>query len=85
MVSKETPKSGVLGATPAMAAARREGGEESGRNEGGREKEGISPAAGIALPCLTRLDLNNNILHNLDDLKVREEIIFVVANKYVHS
>lgn len=74
VASEETPRSGVLVAASAPAPARREGGGESGRKEGGREQECTSPTtAEIALPCLKRLDLNNNILHNLDDLKAREE------------
>lgn len=75
LMSKETLRSGVLDAEPAVvvAAARREARVGGGRKEDRREKECTSPAAAeIELPCLTRLDLNNNILHNLDDLKARE-------------
>lgn len=73
-VSKGTPRLVAPGAAPATAGAHPEGGGERGRSEDGREKECASPtSAEIALPCLTRLDLNNNILHNLDDLKARTE------------
>lgn len=82
-VSKEAPGLGVVpGAAPATAVARPEGGGESGRSEERMGKECASPAtAGIALPCLTRLDLNNNILHNLDDLKAREEMKMTLNTK----
>lgn len=73
--SDETPrKSAVFKAAVAAAAAAR------GDAGGGRGKEeGVtgcaSPAtAEISLPSLTRLDLNNNILHDLDDLKVGGEV-----------
>lgn len=48
--------------------------DTTGGNEGRAREETYRPLAPaeISLPSLTRLDLNNNILHDLDDLKVGE-------------
>lgn len=74
---EETPgKAAVFkAAAAAAAAARGDAGGGRGKDEG--ETGCGSPAAAeISLPSLTRLDLNNNILHNLDDLKVGDEVEF---------
>lgn len=63
-VSKETMRTAAVDATATVVTPEIE--------EGATER--ASPAnVEIALPSLTRLDLNNNILHDLDDLKVRGE------------
>ena len=74
-MSEEASRPPALDATTvASAAARREDGGKGDWEGGEKRRERRSSTMGeIALPCLTRLDLNNNILHNLDDLKVRTE------------
>lgn len=84
--SEETPRKAAVfkAAAASAAAARGDAGGGRGKDEG--ETGCASPAtADISLPSLTRLDLNNNILHNLDDLKVGGEVEFVCSESSDHK
>ncbi|CAN0113390.1 unnamed protein product [Ectocarpus sp. 6 AP-2014] len=68
--SEETPRKAAVfkEAVASAAAARGDAGGGRGKDEGETGCASLA-TADISLPSLTRLDLNNNILHNLDDLK----------------
>jgi len=68
---QEQDRSLVVSEAAAVADRGGGGGERDWEGEERDRKRRSSAAGEIALPCLTRLDLNNNILHNLDDLKAR--------------
>lgn len=70
---QEQDRSLVVSEAAAVADRGGGGGERDWEGEERDRKRRSSAAGEIALPCLTRLDLNNNILHNLDDLKARTE------------
>lgn len=60
-----------IGGVPGAAGeGGRGGGDEGGSGAGAGGKPRSAANEDFVLASLTRLDLNNNILHNLDDLKV---------------
>lgn len=76
---RSTAQDEEVGEAAAVAAAgigRRGGAEDEG---GGGYRHSSVASVEINLPALTRLDLNNNILHDLDDLKVSAHKVLMVG------